>query len=730
MKFKIKSKFKPAGDQPKAIAQLVRGIEKGYGHQTLLGVTGSGKTFTVANVIEKIQRPTLVIAHNKTLAAQLCNEYREFFPDNVVEYFVSYYDYYQPEAYLARTDTYIEKESMINEEIDRLRHAATQALITRRDVIIVASVSCIYNIGSSEAYEKMSMKLSRGQVITRADLLKNLVAMQYARTSTEIKRGTFRLRGGTFEIMPSNQDMIYRLSIPNQKVEEIEMIDPITRKTREEVSEAWIFPTKHYVAQGPEIKRARAAISAELKDRLAYFNKTGKLLEAERLERRTRYDLEMIEQVGFCHGIENYSRHFDGRAPGEPAKTLLDYFMRHKDWLMVVDESHVTLPQIQGMYEGDRSRKQSLIEYGFRLPSAIDNRPLKFTEFEDRMPQTIYTSATPSKYELTHSNGQVAEQIIRPTGLIDPEIILRPITAQNVIPDRDRGSRQLLDSRVRGNDNKSQVEDVMERIAERIKKNERVMVTTLTKKMAEDLTEYLNDELPSVIASEAKQPALPVGRSHAMVERSPRRLRAPRDDKKVCAVYLHSDVDTLDRITILTDFRRGKFDVLVGVNLLREGLDLPEVSLVAIMDADKEGFLRSETALIQTMGRAARNVNGQVVLYADQMTGSMSRAISETERRRKLQIAYNTKHGITPRTIKKAIKDITEGLTKRKEEALAKKSLDLEMQVQSGGVEDLLREKQKQMKEAAHLLQFELAAVLRDEVKVLKKRIVTDVKIR
>lgn len=663
MQFKIKSKFKPAGDQPKAIEQLVKGVERRYAHQTLLGVTGSGKTFTVANVIEKIQRPTLVIAHNKTLAAQLCNEYREFFPDNAVEYFVSYYDYYQPEAYLPRTDTYIEKESMVNDEIDRLRHAATQALLTRRDVIIVASVSCIYNIGSPETYEKISMKLTRGQVITRADLLKNLIGMQYSRTQTEIKRGTFRLRGETFEIMPSNQDMIYRISIPNQTVAQILLIDPVSRKVREEAEYAWIFPTKHFVAEAPEVKRAVQDIRAELKDRLTYFNKHGKLLEAERLERRTRFDLEMIQQVGFCHGIENYSRHFDGRAPGEPAQTLLNYFMRHKVWLMVIDESHVTLPQVQGMYEGDRSRKQALIEYGFRLPSAIDNRPLKFGEFEERMPQTIYTSATPSAYELQHSAGHVVEQIIRPTGLIDPEILVKSITGPP-----------------------TQVEDVIERISDRVKKKERVMVTTLTKKMAEDLTDYLAD-------------------------------------KKVQVRYLHSDVDTLDRIAILTDFRRGKFDVLIGVNLLREGLDLPEVTLVAILDADKEGFLRSETSLIQTIGRAARNVHGQVVLYADQMTGSISRAIRETERRRKLQMQYNKAHGITPRTVKKAIKDITEGIVKRKEEELAKKALELETQVKGGKVDELIYEKEKQMKEAANLLQFELAAVLRDEIKALRSRL-------
>ncbi|MBI2552732.1 excinuclease ABC subunit UvrB [Candidatus Uhrbacteria bacterium] len=725
MKFRIRSKFKPAGDQPRAIKQLVDGLERGDAHQTLLGVTGSGKTFSIANVIEKVQRPTLVIAHNKTLAAQLCNEYREFFPDSAVEYFVSYYDYYQPEAYLPRTDTYIEKEAMINEEIDRLRHAATQALLTRRDVIIVASVSCIYNIGSPETYEKMSMKLTRGQVIGRVDILKTLTKMQYARTNAEVKRGMFRMRGQTFEVMPSNHDMIYRVDLSAQEVGEIIMIDPVTRKVREKVDSVWIFPTKHYVADEPQVKRAIKDIRAELKDRLAYFNKTGKLLEAERLERRTRYDLEMIAQVGFCHGIENYSRHFDGRAPGEPAKTLLDYFTRYpspqpsptrgeggttnppplvggvrgggqraNDWLLVIDESHVTLPQIQGMYEGDRSRKQALIEYGFRLPSAIDNRPLKFEEFEARMPQTIYTSATPGTYELAKSKEQrangVVEQIIRPTGLVDPEIIVRPITGAveaTKTPSLRHKTPTGVTLRSHGVTmaSKSQVEDLMARVKERVKRHERVMVTTLTKKMAEDLTEYLAD-------------------------------------LKIKVQYLHSDVDTLDRITILTDFRRGKFDVLVGVNLLREGLDLPEVSLVAILDADKEGFLRSETSLIQTIGRAARNVHGQVVLYADQMTGSITRAIRETDRRRKLQMAYNKAHGITPRTIKKAIKDITEGLTKRKEEELAKKALELETQAKGGRADDLIREKEKQMREAANLLQFELAAILRDEIQVLRKQ--------
>lgn len=662
-KFKLKSKFKPAGDQPEAIADLANGLKKNYGHQTLLGVTGSGKTFTVANVIAKINKPTLVIAHNKTLAAQLCNEFREFFPDNAVEYFVSYYDYYQPEAYLPRTDTYIEKEAMINDEIDRLRHAATQALLTRRDVIIVASVSCIYGLGAPETYEKIVLHLSNGQIITRADLLNQLITMQFNRTNSDLKRGEFRLRGETLEIMPMNQEIIYRVESNGQKINKIFAIDPVTRKIKDEPHDVWIFPAKHFVTLGPERERAFKTIKAELKDRLEYFNKNGKLLEAERLERRTRYDLEMIKEVGYCHGIENYSRHLSGRAAGEPPETLLDYFGKDKDWLMVIDESHVTVPQLSGMYEGDASRKRALVEFGFRLPSAADNRPLKFGEFEMRMPQTIYTSATPANYELEKSS-QIVEQIIRPTGLIDPEIIVKPITPKNP-------------------NEKSQVDDLIERITERVGRNERVMVTTLTKKMAEDLTDYLAE-------------------------------------KKFKVKYIHSEVETLDRIKILTEFRRGKFDILVGVNLLREGLDLPEVTLVAILDADKEGFLRSETSLIQTIGRAARNVRGQVILYADQMTGSMDRAIRETLRRRKTQIAYNKKHGITPRTIQKKIKDIIGEETKKEK---IKNILDLDVAAEKGkSAEEIIKEKEKQMKAAAHALEFELAALLRDEIRELKKK--------
>jgi excinuclease ABC subunit B len=667
MEFKIVSKHKPAGDQPQAIAGLVSGLQKGLHDQVLLGVTGSGKTFTIANVIEQTKLPTLVISHNKTLAAQLTNEFREIFPKNSVEYFVSYYDYYQPEAYLPSSDTYIEKESMVNDEIDRLRHAATQAVLTRKDVIVCSSVSCIYGLGTPESYMDAALKMSLKQVITRADLLSSLVAMQYVRTTSDVTRGTFRMHGETFEIMPVNQNVIYRLEIKSQVIDSILVIDPITRKVKEEAEEAWVFPAKHFVTRPAELEAAIKRIREELADRLKYFEKAGKPLEAERIERRTKFDLEMIKEIGFCHGIENYSRQLSGRLPGEPPETLISYFQRAygDKWLLVIDESHVTVPQIGGMYEGDRARKQNLIEYGFRLPSAADNRPFKFNEFEAIMPQTIYVSATPSVYEHKHAQ-QTVEQIIRPTGLIDPVIIMAPVTGS--------ATKATL----------SQVEDLVARIPDVIKRKERVMVTTLTKKMAEDLTTYLTEE------------------------------------KKVKAVYLHSDVDTLDRIKILTDFRKGTFDVLVGVNLLREGLDLPEVSLVAILDADKEGFLRSETSLIQTMGRAARNVRGTVVLYADHMTGSLTNAIRETERRRVIQLAYNKKHHITPKTIKKKIQDITEGLMAGKELEAAGKALALENAAASRPPEELIREKELQMREAANNLQFELAALLRDEIRVLK----------
>ncbi|MBD3311502.1 MAG: excinuclease ABC subunit UvrB [Candidatus Magasanikbacteria bacterium] len=674
-KFKLQSKYKPAGDQPKAIKSLVSGLQKKYDKQTLLGVTGSGKTFTIANVIEAIQKPTLVIAHNKTLAAQLCNEFREFFPDNAVEYFVSYYDYYQPEAYIPNSDTYIEKEAQINEEIDRLRHACTQALLTRRDVIIVASVSAIYGLGSPGEYEKFVLHLEKGASLDRRGMLEKLIDMQFERTSADLRRGTFRMRGQVFEIMPVNEDKIYRFEI-SKKIDLIEQIDPITRKVIRQQSDIWIFPAKHYVVRGELRKRAFESIKAELKKQLELFKKKGKVLEYERLKRRVRYDLEMINNIGYCNGIENYSRHFDGREPGEPPFTLLDYFVhgiseKEQAFLTVIDESHVTVPQIRGMYNGDKARKDTLVEHGFRLPSARDNRPLKFDEFESRVEQTIYVSATPSEYEIKNSD-QVAEQIVRPTGLVDPEVIIRPVTEK-------KGK------------NKSQVEDLMERIDERVNQKERILVTTLTKKMAEDLSDYLKE-------------------------------------MKIKVKYLHSDIKTLERIQTINDLRAGKIDVIVGVNLLREGLDIPEVSLVAILDADKEGFLRSETSLVQTIGRAARNVNGQVVLYADNITGSVDRAIKETNRRRKKQLAFNKKHGITPKTIEKNIRNILEefGISSKKlklsgKTSKNKKLLQLDLTGDDRPVSEIIKDKEHKMKEAAKNLEFEFAAILRDEISELKK---------
>jgi excinuclease ABC subunit B len=662
MDFKLTAKMKPAGDQPEAIDKLARGVRSGLRHQTLLGVTGSGKTFTMANVIRDIGKPALVIAHNKTLAAQLCNEFREFFPKNAVEYFVSYYDYYQPEAYLPTTDTYIEKEAMINQEIDRLRHAATQALLTRNDVIIVASVSCIYGLGAPTAYREMNLRLRRGQPATRGDILRHLVRTQFERTTGDLKRGSFRSRGDVIEVMPASEEVIIRVELDKQKIVEIILIDPVTRRPREKRDEVWIFPAKHFITPGPERERAVRDIRAELKERLGRFVTEGKLLEAERLERRTNFDLAMLEEVGYCHGIENYSRHLSGRGPGEPPETLLNYFP--DDFLVFIDESHVTVPQIQGMYNGDQARKKTLIEYGFRLPSAIDNRPLKFDEFEARTPQTVYVSATPGPYEHGVSR-QVVEQVIRPTGLVDPKITVLPVTG--------------------GDGRFGQIDDLIERAVERAKLHERVLVTTLTKKMAEDLTDFLKD-------------------------------------KGIKVSYLHSDIATIDRIKVLSDFRRGVCDVLVGVNLLREGLDLPEVTLVAILDADKEGFLRSETSLIQTIGRAARNVKGEVVLYADDITGSMKRAINETNRRRDRQLAYNAEHGITPKTIQKKIKDIMEGLAKS-EEKRAKQILALEESPEDRPAAEIVAEKEKQMLQAAKDLEFELAAILRDEVRELKKAV-------
>ncbi len=672
-KFKLKSDYKPAGDQPKAIEALVSGLRKDFKKQTLLGVTGSGKTFSVANVIEQIQKPTLVIAHNKTLAAQLCNEFREFFPDNAVEYFVSYYDYYQPEAYMPGSDTYIEKEAQINEEIDRLRHACTQALLSRKDVIIVASVSAIYSLGNPMEYEKEVLHFTVGQDLDRRGMLEQLVNMQFSRTNSELKRGSFRMRGQVFEIMPVNEEKIYRMEIGNW-IDLIEQVDPVTRKVRREQEDLWLFPAKHYVLGDEARDEAFAQIKKDLEERLGYFKKNGKVLEYERLKRKTRYDLEMIKNVGYCNGIENYSRYFDGREPGDSPFTLLDYFRYGiGDFLTIIDESHVTVPQIRGMYNGDKARKDTLIEHGFRLPSARDNRPLKFTEFEERVVKVIYTTATPADFEMENSK-QIVEQIVRPTGLVDPEVIIKPVT----------GNKKQA----------SQIEDVIERIKQRIEIGEKTLVTTLTKKMAEDLTDYLKEQ-------------------------------------KIKVEYLHSDVKTIERIQIINDLRSNKIDVIIGVNLLREGLDIPEVSLVAILDADKEGFLRSERSLIQTIGRAARNVNGQVVLYADSMTGSIKKAVSETARRRKKQLAYNKKHGITPKTIQKNIKNILEEFgisasnmktTKGTHTRNKKRLLELDLMGDKRPIVEIIKDKEKQMREAASALEFELAAILRDEIRELKKQ--------
>jgi excinuclease ABC subunit B len=662
-RFTLKSSYKPSGDQPEAIRQLTEGVEKETRFQTLLGATGTGKTYTIANVIQNVQKPTLVIAHNKTLAAQLCNEFRHFFPDAAVEYFVSYYDYYQPEAYIPRSDTYIEKEAMINEEIDRLRHSATQALLTRKDVIICSSVSCIYGLGAPAAYEKTILHVKRGDDVARENVLQRLIDMQFTRTNADILRGTFRARGEVLEFMPANEEVVYRIEAPHGKIDRIEQLDPVSKKVKREQEDVWVFPAKHFITLGPERERAIKLIKQELKERLEWFEKHGKLLEAERLDRKTKFDLEMIENLGYCNGIENYSQPLSGRAPGEAPDTLFSYFP--KDFLLVVDESHVTVPQLGGMSEGDKSRKQTLIEYGFRLPSAADNRPLRFPEIEGKMKSVIFVSATPGPYELSHSK-QVVEQIIRPTGLIDPEVLVLPITPKG--------------------DYKGQVSDLLERVKDVIARKERVLVTTLTKKMAEDLTEYFKE------------------RKH--------KVR-----------YLHSDIDTVERLEILSEFRKGTYDIIVGVNLLREGLDLPEVSLVAIMDADKEGFLRSETSLIQTIGRAARNVRGQVLLYADNMTGSMTRAIAETDRRRTKQLAYNKEHGITPKTIIKAQEDLREILGLSMGEKDVKEILKLELKGETGDLETVKKKKEKEMKEASKNLEFELAAILRDEVVQLEKEI-------
>jgi len=654
-KFNLVSDYPPQGDQPHAIKKLVEGSRKGYKYQTLLGVTGSGKTFTMANVIQKVQLPTLVISHNKTLAAQLCSEFRRFFPDNAVEYFVSYYDYYQPEAYIPRTDTYIEKDSSINEEIDRLRLSATSSLLERRDVIIVASVSCIYGLGSPKDYQDLVLKISKNEIIKRDNILERLINIHYERNDIDFHRGCFRVRGDVIEIFPSYLEYAFRIELWGDEIELISEIDPLTGKVIKRRDKLVVYPAKHFVTTKDKLERAILSIEEELRERLKYFKEEEKLLEAQRLEQRTKYDLEMLREVGYCSGIENYSRHISGRKPGEPPATLLDYFP--SDFLIFIDESHVTIPQLRGMFAGDKSRKDSLVEYGFRLPSAYDNRPLYFKEIENYMEKVIFVSATPAKYELEKSK-QIVEQIIRPTGLIDPEIILKPA--------------------------KNQIDSLIEEIKKRTEKKERILVTTLTKRMAEDVAEYL-------------------------------------EEINIKAKYLHSEIKTLERINILKDLRLGKFNVLVGVNLLREGLDLPEVSLVAILDADKEGFLRSETSLIQTMGRAARNINGTVILYCENITGSIRRAVKETNRRRKIQLAYNQKYQITPKTITKTVEEFAIVNNVSNFEDFSTVNEEHEKYLSKSNLWLLIKSLEKEMKQAAKNLDFERAALLRDEIRRLKK---------
>ena len=665
--FKLHNPFQPAGDQPAAISKLVEGLKKGMKRQTLLGATGTGKTFTMANVIAQFNKPTLVIAHNKTLAAQLAQEFREFFPDAAVHYFVSYYDYYQPEAYMPVSDTYIEKDASINKEIDMLRHATTQALLTRPDVIIVASVSCIYGLGSPEEYEKVNLKLEVGMKMDRLTLMKKLIAIHFERTNADLTPGTFRSIGSKVEFMPVSETVMYQIELSFGVISKITKVDPVSSHIISKEKDIFIFPAKHFITEDVKKKKALINIKKELQTQLKKFKKEKKLLEADRIKRRTNYDLAMIKEIGYCSGIENYSRHLSGKNEGEPPETLLSYFPhigKSADFLTIIDESHVTLPQLQGMYAGDASRKNTLVEYGFRLPSAKDNRPLKYEEFKERVGPVIYTSATPSEQERSQSE-QVVEQIIRPTGLVDPETIVRPVSDKSKY--------------------KGQIYDFIIETEKTIKKGFRVLATTLTKKMAEDLSIYLKD-------------------------------------KKIKAEYLHSDIKTMERIKILTQFRKGEFDVLVGVNLLREGLDLPEVALIGILDADKEGFLRSETSLIQTIGRAARNSEVKVILYADILTGSMKRALGETKRRRDIQLAYNKKHGITPKTIMKKIKDITEEL-ESEHGKIVNAELALDFKVLDKSLSEIIKIKEKEMNKMVKELDFETAAILRDEIGVLRLRL-------
>lgn len=656
-RFKLVSDFKPKGDQPKAIDALSEGVIKGFPHQVLLGVTGSGKTFTMANVIERVQKPTLVISHNKTLTAQLYEEFKELFPENAVEFFVSYYDYYQPEAYIPSTDTYIEKDTRINEEIDKMRHSATRSLLERNDVIIVASVSCIYGLGSPEAYYGMLLYLERGMRISREEILSKLVEIQYERNDIDFHRGKFRVRGDVIEVFPAHEEnRAIRIELFGDEVERISEIDPLRGRIIQVLDKVPIYPGSHYVTFPERMQMAIQSIRGELRERVKWFKSQNRFLEAQRLEQRTNFDLEMLQELGYCQGIENYSRHLTGRRPGEPPPTLLDYYP--KDYLIFIDESHVTIPQLIGMYRGDRSRKETLVEYGFRLPSALDNRPLMFEEFEERVKQVIYVSATPGDYEQEKGRGRVVEQIIRPTGLSDPSLEVKPA--------------------------RNQIDDLLEEIQARVNKRERILVTTLTKRMAEDLTEYYSD----------------LG---------------------IRVKYLHSDIDTLDRVEIIRDLRLGKFDVLIGINLLREGLDLPEVSLVAILDADKEGFLRSERSLIQTFGRAARNVNGKVILYADKMTNAMDRAILETNRRRRIQEEYNRTYHITPQSVKKSIRNILSSIYEADYFTVPTVSEKKEGYISVKDIPVIIEKLKKEMKEASARLEFERASEIRDRIHRLEK---------